>query len=457
MIYLIVGQPRSGKSQFAVKTAFDIKDENDRIQKKLDEGKELKENELMELSDGSIVPAIRPVFSDIDEHAQRNDFISLAPQDWREVQDGSVIFYDEVHFRDEYLDQNKYMSQNPMIKELSIHGHRNIDIYLMTQDPRRLEKSIRALIFKMYLVKRPANLPPFANIYTFDKWLGDPWAASKNPDNVHDTKIFKYKKKFQDAYKSASSHTSISFKLQNKFIVAIISIICMIGLSIFLFKISGMGQVVSNAMNAGEISETTKVDKDKIMASAYGKTGQELSSSQGANLDCRKAVNIDLPACKDFYNNLSNSKGSVSTGDNGRMIVSYNPNKPFDDENILQTVTYEVSAKPVFSGCTHFNGQYTAYTQQGTRLKVSASDCKRLISDADRPFNYFAKEQPNKEPTKPETDKDEESSEYKKAFRENRARIDAEKMYLAQHAQVKPEPFDTNHVETKYLDSANRY
>ncbi|MEG0444152.1 MAG: zonular occludens toxin domain-containing protein, partial [Carnobacterium sp.] len=122
MIYLIVGQPRSGKSQFAVKTAFDIKDENDRIQKKLDEGKELKENELMTLQDGSIVPAIRPVFSDIEEHAKRNDFISEAPKDWREVQDGSVIFYDEVHFRDEYLDQNKYMSQNPMIKELSIHG-----------------------------------------------------------------------------------------------------------------------------------------------------------------------------------------------------------------------------------------------------------------------------------------------------------------------------------------------
>lgn len=49
-IRLIVGQPRSGKSQYAVKIAFDIKAENDRIQKKLDEGK-LKENELMTLSD----------------------------------------------------------------------------------------------------------------------------------------------------------------------------------------------------------------------------------------------------------------------------------------------------------------------------------------------------------------------------------------------------------------------
>ena len=33
MIYLIVGQPRSGKSQYAVKTAFDIQDKNIKIQK----------------------------------------------------------------------------------------------------------------------------------------------------------------------------------------------------------------------------------------------------------------------------------------------------------------------------------------------------------------------------------------------------------------------------------------
>ena len=51
MIYLIVGQPRSGKSQYAVKTAFDIQDKNIKIQKKLDEGKELKEDELMAINE----------------------------------------------------------------------------------------------------------------------------------------------------------------------------------------------------------------------------------------------------------------------------------------------------------------------------------------------------------------------------------------------------------------------
>lgn len=52
-----------------------------------------------------------------------------------------------------------------------------------------------------------------------------------------------------------------------------------------------------------------------------------------------------------------------------------------------------MTAKPVFSGCTKFNGKYIAYTQQGTKLEVTRNECKRLIDDGDRPFNYFQKEQ----------------------------------------------------------------
>lgn len=370
MIYLIVGQPRSGKSQKAVELAFQFIEKNDFIQSKFDQGRELSESEV-----------IRPIYSDIDEHASRsNDKIKIAPKDWRDVEDNAIIFYDEIHFRDEYLDQNKYMSQNEMIKELSIHGHRNIDIYLITQDPRRLEKSIRALISKMYLVKRPANMPNFANVYTFDRWLGDPWSASKKPDNVHDTKIFKFKKKYQEAYKSASAHTSISFKLQNKFIVAIISIILMIGLSVFLFKISGLGAIVSNAADASGIAESTKVDPDKIMESAYSKDAKK------TDIDCRKAVNLDLPECKDFYNDLSENKGSLSTGENGQMTVTYNPNKPyeFNPEPQIQVKDY-----PRVVGCAkNFKGKYIAIDQQGNTMPlVSQDDCKRWMN-GERTFDY---------------------------------------------------------------------
>ncbi|MCK4079188.1 hypothetical protein HCY51_15435, partial [Acinetobacter radioresistens] len=71
-----------------------------------------------------------------------------------------------------------------------------------------------------------------------------------------------------------------------------------------------------------------------------------------------------------------------------------NPSKPFDDSGIQPSINYEVTAKPVFAGCMKKGNKYVAYTQQGTILNhVSSSDCKRLIENGDRPFNYFQQPQ----------------------------------------------------------------
>ncbi|WP_151833304.1 hypothetical protein [Acinetobacter ursingii] len=68
-----------------------------------------------------------------------------------------------------------------------------------------------------------------------------------------------------------------------------------------------------------------------------------------------------------------------------------NPTQPYN-QDIQQQVSYQVTAKPVFSGCIKKNGRYYGYTQQGTLLDVTQSDCKRLIENGDRPFNYFRTE-----------------------------------------------------------------
>ena len=70
----------------------------------------------------------------------------------------------------------------------------------MTQDPERLNKGIRKLIEKMYLVKRPIQKPPFATIYEFERWLRDPWqaAASTRSISYQDSYKFMYKKQWQE-------------------------------------------------------------------------------------------------------------------------------------------------------------------------------------------------------------------------------------------------------------------
>jgi zona occludens toxin len=373
-IYLIVGQPRHGKSQFAAKMAYEYHQKNIEIQKRIDSGKFNPKTDI-----------VRQIYSDIEGHAEKCDFIQQAPKDWRDVPNDSIIFMDEIHKRPEYCDSDGKMSQNPMIVDLTTHGHHNKDIILMTQDPERLNKGIRKLVEKMYLVKRPIQKPPFATIYEFERWLRDPWqaAASTRSVNYQDSYKFFYMKKWQDMYTSASAHTSIQFKIQSKFIFAIIAIAVLMSLSWFLFTKSGGDKLARNAIggitgNKTEQVQTTQTQKE-----------QTQNTIQNLDVECRKGVNVEKPECVKWFDQITKSGASVATGDNRQTTVSYNPSEPFNSD-IQKQVSYEVTAKPVFSGCMKTGSKYQGYTQQGTKLDVSQADCERLIKDNERPFNYFA-------------------------------------------------------------------
>lgn len=378
-IYLIVGQPRHGKSQFAAKMAYEYHQKNIEIQKRIDSGKFNPKTDI-----------VRQIYSDIEGHAEKCDFIQQAPKDWRDVPNDSIIFMDEIHKRPEYCDSDGKMSQNPMIVDLTTHGHHNKDIILMTQDPERLNKGIRKLVEKMYLVKRPIQKPPFATIYEFERWLRDPWqaAASTRTVSYQDSYKFFYNKKWQDMYTSASAHTSIQFKIQSKFIYAIIAIVVLMSLSWFLFTKSGGDKLARNA-----IGGITGQKTEHVQTSQTPQTQKEQPQNTMQNLDieCRKGVNVEKPECVKWFDQITKSGASVATGDSRQTTVSYNPSEPFNAD-IQKQVSYEVTAKPVFSGCTKFGSKYQAYTQQGTKLDVSQADCERLIKQNDRPFNYFVNE-----------------------------------------------------------------
>lgn len=377
-IYMIVGQPRHGKSQFAVSKAWEYHQKNLEIQKRIDSGKFDPEKDI-----------VREIYSDIDGHSQKTDFILKAPTDWRDVPDNSIIFMDEIHLRPEYCDSDGKMSQNPMIVALTTHGHQNKDIILMTQDPERLNKGIRKLVEKMYLVKRPIQKPPFATIYEFERWLRDPWQAASSTRTVsyQDSYKFFYKDKWQNMYTSASAHTSVQFKIQSKFIYAIIAIVCLMSASWWLFTKSGGDKLARNA-----IGGMTGQKAENPTTTPPVNNSTQAQQPQNLDIECRKGANVEKPECVQWFNNLTKNNGSAMGAENNYQ-VSYDPSKPFENKDIQQSISYEVSAKPVFSGCAKMNGKYQAYTQQGTKLDVSKADCERLINENDRPFNYFAKDQ----------------------------------------------------------------
>ena len=65
--------------------------------------------------------------------------------------------------------------------------------------------------------------------------------------------------------------------------------------------------------------------------------------------------------------------------------------------------------------------------------EVTSKDCFRL-ANGDRPFDYFAEQKPSVQPASPTSDEN-----YKKAYLENLARIDAERYSKSQDAVVSAE------------------
>ena len=377
MIYLLVGQPRHGKSQFAAKLAYDIHEQNLKNQKLIDSGKADPDKHV-----------IRKIYSDIDGHAENCEFVEKAPNDWRETPDNSVVFMDEIHLRPEYTDSNGRMSQDQMIVDLTTHGHQNKDIYLITQDPERLNRGIRKLVEKMYLLKRPPQLPPFTSVYVFSRWLRDPWQATKNPDNYHDNYIFKFNKKWQEMYESASKHTSIRFHIQKKFFYAGFAVIAMLTGAYYLFINSGAKDIVKAGLNPTAPTE---------LANTASQSDIEMQKKIST---CMEQFQWTEQQCKDIYDHKAreekNAQLQASTGNSMEQVVidyEYDPAKPYD---VKYTPRFEPKDFPRWENVAVVNGECIPLTQQGTRMQgVSKADCLRF-ANGDRPFNYYYEAKENR-------------------------------------------------------------
>lgn len=371
MINLVVGSPGHGKTQFMISKILEIIKDNEKLEA---EGKPSRQIycDIKEL----LIPEVEP-----------------APDDWRETPDGSIIIYDEVQYRKEYEYKGNQYSQDQMIKDLTIHRHTNKDLWLITQDPQRIEKGIHKLIDRMYYIKRPASKPKYTNVFEFDKWLSNPEpAANRNAKHKKylDFYRFHFDDKYQSLYKSATDHSSIKFKLPKQLFVFLAIIV-----AILVFV--GVGLMNTNTFNVHRFEDKDNQKEVKKETSTTGTTNVHASDPNAKpdlNVECRKGINVEKPECVKWFDELSKNNGSITGQNSQTTMVSYNPNKPFETKEIQESIQYQVTVKPVLSGCMKTNKGYQAYTQQGTKLDVSQDDCKKIMS-GDRPFNYFAQEQQN--------------------------------------------------------------
>lgn len=351
MIILVTGTPGSGKTLFVVSKILELK-------------KQFPE---------------RKIYSDID--GLQIEGVEQSPEDWRTTPNNSIVIYDEAQQHSRFRSGTQ-SNNDDIVQALQVHRHTGHDIWFITQSPRFLNTFVKDLVGEHYHLHRPYGAA-LASVYYWRSVRANPQSLSSR-ELAENEFLFKYPKELFNYYQSATQH-NVKLKIPKKLFLIVGAMLAIGGLVYKMVFSEGTQKMVNGQLGASVPVSAPAASTSPVAPAAATSTIQNLDQ------ECRKGVNVEKPECVQWFNNLSKSNSSVQ--DNNSPVirsVSYDPSKPFDDSSIRSEMTYEVKQKPVFAGCMKKNGRYIAYTQQGTILnEVSQADCKRVVENGDRPFDYF--------------------------------------------------------------------
>ncbi|MEQ1081452.1 zonular occludens toxin domain-containing protein [Acinetobacter seifertii] len=368
----------------------------------------------------------RPVYTNIDgcnldvypipkNNAGEMDWLLTPESDVEHGHKGSLVIYDETQRLTDNKDDRYFawkgrekISEREVIRELEYHRHSGRDIIFITQSPKLLHLHLLELVNEHYHCTRLRN-EKRSQVSLWRSWQEKPdsVAATERAEDVFfvpfDEQVFTQYKSTVEVTDGKARIPKYMYKLAA---IAVVAFIISIGLFANIFFHFGDGhRIGQNAIaKATESKENMKNLGQGNKAQPQDKTAQE---NLVLDQQCSKQYGLTVEQCADLRDPNKRNQQMQQTNDvrMSTIEVQYNPNKPYDVD--VSNVQYQVTEKPVFSGCMKKGSRYVAYTQQGTILsEVSQSDCKRLINQAgDRPFNYFRTETvASKETKKPENE-----------------------------------------------------
>lgn len=313
------------------------------------------------------------IYSNIRAHSELVDYVTPLPDDWRDCEEYSLIIIDEAQFNEKF---SRHFSsrRDQEVVDVTMIRHRHCDLWLITPNTKLMNPDIRVLVNEHWVLEINGNSTFKA--YKFHEAQTSVTKSSKQ--KAFDEEVYAIKEPYKSMYKTTEDGVAsgrahhVNIKLIG-FVAGMIAIILGIGLLAYYLTNKSSSEVKK--------LDNTSTSKDEKFSDKFNPKIDDIET------DCRMGINVDKPECVEYFNKLSDNNLSVG---NGR--VSYDPTKPYDLEDIQNNVSYEVTSKPVFSGCLKKHGKYYAYTQQGTILDVSSNDCRELMENNNRPFNYFAKE-----------------------------------------------------------------
>jgi len=316
---------------------------------------------------------VRTIYTNIK--ALKIDYTRALLTDWRDAPDGAVHVVDEVQLVAPYSDKK---SNDAIINELTIHRHRGFDFYFITQAPRFLHPVVKDLIGCHYHITRPFGWTP--KVYQYGAARDNP-NAMVNKFNYENKFTFKPSASIFKLYKSTTINTAQ--KRIPRFIWVIGAIvITFVGL--FIHFASKDNVIYDQVSGKKPVQATGENKSTTITPELQSKINLCMKDFNWTAEQCREAFD------KDYLQAKQKEQEKTSTNTIEKIVANYNPSKPFE----AMPVQYEVTAKPVFSGCMKKGNKYVAYSQQGTILPdVSQDDCRRVVENGERPFNYFQQPQ----------------------------------------------------------------
>jgi hypothetical protein len=268
-------------------------------------------------------------------------------------------------------------------RSLTLHGHFGFDIYLITQDVKRLNEATIAASSKHLKLRRLFGWP-VCLIYEYAEV--QKYFAASTRNNAISIRPFFYRPYLYKYYISSEEHN-----VQKTYPTWIIFLILLV---------FGLGYLGYSKLKSGnalglfgeEKSVETKTANEPYKPDTSTQAGQveldrkiiECVNSFGWTPDqCKQAYdhNAEQQRTKDLEQSTRNSMENV--------VFDYDPNKPYDAKF---TANFQPTTFPQFKNAVVWNGKCTAYSQQGTIMHdVSQKDCYRL-ANGDRPFDYFKQE-----------------------------------------------------------------
>ncbi|WP_353675718.1 zonular occludens toxin domain-containing protein [Acinetobacter towneri] len=305
------------------------------------------------------------------------------PFDWRDLPDGSIVFYDEAHEHPAFsakdllpparTDAEKKRKEQILDigYSLTLHGHFGFDIYLITQNPKLLNEHVRAACSVHYVMRRLWGLD-VAMIYEFAEV--QTYFANATRKQALSVKRFRYPKNLYKYYVSSNVHN-----IQKR--------VPLLYMAFFAIPIAIFALGYSKASETGffglipkkeQTVQTENIHPEAVEVSLSDNERDQLDKLDAESLGLTLEQYRDLKdPTKQNAQNLAHTQNSID-----QIVSQYKPSDPFD-YSYMQAPP--VTAYQVFSGC--LNG--TPYDTQGTILHDAPKDlCKRVMA-GDRPFNPY--------------------------------------------------------------------